>query len=207
MAALHKYQTKHTCLRISHGTPLTGAIFVFLFISLKNRCKKEKKNPAKPQFNLTLSASCLPLGPKLLVHTDLCWCGRLGSLSAVVDTQPTWPHLFSNQEWWEAGFWLPLLVSMVVVGGTPGTGWRRLLWTMWKYWLNTCNVIYPELLEHPFQSPESLIISQNIYYQIFTWRHPASRFSGACVLLNFALFWLIRGRGAWIPFSFVSHLL
>lgn len=43
MAALHKHQTKHTWLGISHGTLLTGAIFVFLFISLKNRCKKEKK--------------------------------------------------------------------------------------------------------------------------------------------------------------------
>lgn len=191
----------------NNGTPLTGAIFVFLYISLKNRCKKEKKNPAKPQFNLTLSASCLPLGPKLLVHTGLCWCVRLGSLSVVVNTQPTSLTCSPTRNDGEGGLWLPLLISMVVVGRTPGTGWRRLLRTMWKYWLSTCNVIYPELLEHPLQSPESLIISQNIYYQIFTWRHPASRISGACVLLNFAFFWLIRGCGVWIPFSFVSHLL
>lgn len=101
MAALHKHQTKHTWLGISHGTLLTGAIFVFLFISLKNRCKKKK---AKLQFTLTLSASCLLLGPTLLVHAGLCWCVRLGSLSAVVDTQPTRPHLFSSQEWW--GGWV-----------------------------------------------------------------------------------------------------
>lgn len=50
MAALHKHQTKHTWLGISHGTLLTGAIFVFLFISLKNRCKKKK---AKLQFTVT----------------------------------------------------------------------------------------------------------------------------------------------------------
>lgn len=43
MAALHKHQTKHTWLGISHGTLLTGAIFVFLFISLKNRLKKKSK--------------------------------------------------------------------------------------------------------------------------------------------------------------------
>lgn len=176
-------------------------IFIYQFKKI------DVKKKAKLQFTLTLSASCLPLGPTLLVHAGLCWCVRLGSLSTVVDTQPTRSHLFSSQEWW--GGWV--LTSTSRQHGGSGRASRDRLETTPV----SCAKILIKYLQRdlswafgtpPSKSWKPHYKSKHILSD-FYMASPCQPLPGCMCFVKFCI--ILTDPQPWclIPFSFVSHLL
>lgn len=115
-----------------------------------------------------------------------------------VNTPLTRPHLFFSWEWRAEGQ-VMTSISPHQCGSSRRDGGGRqettppLVETL--YWLSIYNVIYPGFLVHPL----SLLLKTSLWVKTFItrflmWHHCASHFSGVCVLLNFALFWLICSR-------------
>lgn len=128
-----------------------------------------------------------------------------------VNTPLTRPHLFFSWEWRAEGQVMTSISPHQCgssrrdkggqTGDNPSAGWDTVLIKHLQ-----CNISWVSSTP-TFTTPENLIMSQNIYYQVSNVTSLCQPLLWCMCFVKFCVILTNLQSGVWIPFSFVSHLL